>query len=334
MKLCSSSEITLIRSPSGRVIKKFFIAEKSAENKANSLQDFVPGNKLEIVNARYTNLNFDSSFWLKTPNKSLSWEALKTLFIEVEKLKNNEFFIVIAKQIVKSRVGIILPDQVFKGYWLNRREKTRIASFVLTLYWLVIPIKNLSSKQVSDRNQRPSIQWCFVNKTSAVELNQLILDFMVIVQASSPDLDDLSESKYGLLKHIAGENVWISSTTIDELKFKNENKFLNFLKTEVDTVASNLPTVGKVEIVLGFKQEKIYWLGINDGFTTHTINVSSLLELNDALPFEVIMSAHKSFILEALYALPINVSVNIQSLIELITLQLVAKHYVACLRKI
>ena len=332
MKVSLSSK-KVVRSPSGKVITKTDLANKLVENSRIESHAFIPGGKLEIIDTRYINQLVTPSFWLKRATKRNELEVVKKVLKEVEKAKNNEFFTVIAQQIIQDELGLRVPYQVFGKEWLERKNKSRIGGFVLTLYWLVIPIKNLLRKLTAEKHSHRVVAWQLSESSKFDYVNALVSDFMLLTQESEIHMSGEDSIQHAELRHVNGERVLITKSDLTEYEYKRGRDSSKLFLTESELEPTNKPLKKVVELVLGSPSSKVVWLGVTDGMTRQTINLSSLYALTDALAIDLVAQAHQKYILDAIYALPFTPTVNIQLLIEVLTLQLVAQDYAVRLLK-
>lgn len=332
MKVSLSSK-TVVRSPSGKVITKTDLANKMAKNSRLKLHAFIPGGKLEIINTRYINQFISAGFWLKRAVKRDELQAIKNVLKEVERAKNNEFFTVIAQQRIQEELGLRLPYQVFDRQWLERKDKSRIGGFVLVLYWLVIPIKNLLRKLRYETPLSQVAAWQWVERSQYDPVNLLLNDFMLLTQSIKLGTLFDGSVQQARLQHVGGERVTISTSDLKEYEYKRGLGMSGLVLATTQADTTDKPLTKVLELVLGFRGNKVVWMGITDGVVRQTINLSSLYALTDELAIDLVAQAHQKFILDALYALPFTPTVNIQLLIEVLTLQLVAQDYAVRLLK-
>ncbi|MBE0492861.1 MAG: hypothetical protein IBX48_00820 [Thiomicrospira sp.] len=332
MKVSLASE-KVIRSPSGKAITKTHLATKMVKNSRVKAHAFIPGGKLEIINTRYINQLVSSGFWLKSSIKRDALQVVITTLKKVEVLKNCEFFTVIAQQTIQENLGLRVPCQVFDKVWLERKDKSRIGRFVLALYWLVIPIKNLLRKQFKDKALKNLGRWQWEAKTYCTDTNLLIRDFMLLTQSIDLDASLVNAANMACLKHVDGDLVKVDVSSLTEYEYAHRRGLSKQIMTEYE-LDKDLASLNKVlELTFGYRHNKVVWLGITDGLTKHTINLSSLYALTDTLAIDLVSRAHQKFIKDAIYALPFTPTVNIQLLIEVLTLQLVAQDYTVRLFK-
>ncbi|WP_029933621.1 hypothetical protein [Thiomicrospira pelophila] len=326
MKVSLSSK-KVVRSPSGKVVTKPDLANKLVENSRTESHAFIPGGKLEIIDTRYINQLVTPSFWLKRATKRNELEVVKKVLKEIEKAKNNEFFTVIAQQTIQGELGLRVPYQVFDKERLERKNKSRIGGFVLTLYWLVIPIKNLLRKLTAEKHPHRVVAWQWSESSKCKYVNSLVSDFILLTQESEIHKSEKYTIHHAELRHVNGDRVLITTTDLTEYEYKRGRDSSRLLLTESELESTNKPLKKVVELVLGSPSSKVVWLGVTDGQTRQTINLSSLYALTDALAIDLVAQAHQKYILDAIYALPFTPSINIQLLIEVLTLQLVAQDY-------
>lgn len=323
----------VIRAPSGKVITKTDLANKLVKNSRLKSHAFIPGGKLEIINTRYINQFISEGYWLKKVANRNELYVIKSVLKDVEKAKNNEFFTVIAQQNIREKLGFCLPYQVFDKEKLKRKDKYRIGRLVLTLYWLVIPIKSLLRNLRSEKSLDHVVGWEWLNATHSEHVNSLINDFMLLTQSLSikPGLDQAKDGAQ--LAHANGDQVIITLSDLTEYEYKRSHGTSAQMKAELNEDLADEPLKKVVELVLGLRNNKVVWLGITDGTAKHVIDLSSLYALTDGLALDLVASAHQKYILDAMYVLPFTPVVNIQLLIEVLTLQLVAQDYAVRLLK-
>lgn len=323
----------VVRSPSGKAVTNNSLAEKLVKYSRSKSHVFIPGGKLEIINARYINQFVTHNFWLNKYAKINAFQVVKDTLKIVENAKNNEFFIVIAQQAIQDNLGLRIPYQVFDKQWLERKNKSQLAGFVLSLYWLVIPIKNLLRKLKSEKPVLSVEAWRWIQLSPSVVANGLLSDFMLLTQTAVRNKVADDSNRFAQLSHLNGEQVVITTSNLTEYEYRREAALSVLYMTELQAESNQASLVKSIGLVLGSQGNKIVWIGVTDGIVKQTINLSSLYALTDGLPLELVPQAHQKFILDAIYALPFTPTVNIQLLIEVLTLQLVAQNYAVRLLK-
>lgn len=319
----SFSDSNVVRSPSGRVIRSASILNRMRGKSEKELTKYVPGGKQTIVNPRYLIWYFVPKFWL---NADINYQKIKFVKRQINKVRHSEFFIVITKQYVASELGIRLPDQVFENTWLNRKDDFRVMRYILTLLWLAIPIKKLLKNTWHEPQVLDQTSWFIKSKSCNSSLNALFTDALMLMQNAGSCSRLLECGEYIELEGIDGELLRVAPSNSTEYEFKtfkhsNAKVFLNTSAKE-----ENFTT--QVNVVLGCKDSNFTWLGLTDGTQKASIDLSILYALTDGLPLDVVMHLHQKYIFDAFYAMPFNLSVNVRSLIEVVTLLMVAQHYV------
>lgn len=324
----------VVRSPSGKVITKTDLAASVAKKSRVKTHAFIPGGKLEIIDTRYINQFVSPGFWLKRAVKKDELQAFKLALKDIERAKNNEFFTVIARQIIVDKVGLRIPSRVFDKQWLDRKHKSRIGGFVLTVYWLVLPIKNLLRKLRSETSSHKVMAWQWVEPSRSRIINHVLRDFMLLTQSTEYDYLEDEIGEVARINHVGGERVILTASNLTEYEFKRGHGFSMPSWAEPQVNNQTHKTLEKsIELVFGSQDDRVEWIGVTDGVSRQAINLASLYALTEALPVDLVPQAHQKYILDALYAMPFNPSVNIQLLIEILTLQLVAQDYAVRLLK-
>lgn len=301
---------TIARSPSGRAITKPRLAMQVARQKEIKVHSFIPGGKLAIVNPRYLNNYLSAGFWLKFDSVYRAKDHLKNTLFLIDKNKGDEFFNVIASQLVRANMGLRLPEFLLDSLWLNRTESFRVQRFILMVLWLVIPLKNLKHRIKSVEYEPVAFNWLIISYGKSRFVNCLFFDLLSLISSQSKEPVEVCSSVL-TLKSNEGKTL---ECRIDE------GSAYQFVR-----VIDKQPY--KTQLVLGLKDATVSWLGFEDGGNRAVIDLSLLYSLTDALSLDLVSQAHQKYILDALYKWPFRVSVNLQYLIELVTLMLVAQHY-------